>query len=886
MKKKDRDDELEREIQTHLDLEAEERIADGMSESEARDAARRAFGNVTRTQEDVRALWTVRWLEDIVQDIGYALRTLGKSPGFTSIAVLTIALGVGANTAIFSLVNAAILRPLAYPQPQRLMFLTTSGGTVSPAEYWELTEINHSFAVVGAFVTGEANLSTGDRPRRVRRASVNAELLEALAVAPQRGRWFRREETRAGGPALVILSHQLWESAFNARDDVVGQSIEIDGVIHEVIAIMPSSFDLMDKRVELWTPLQIPPSYRQFRASHFLSVLGRLNSGVSPEQAKAELASLMTSWGQRTGASGHVFTPGGHVMQMGPVLDEVVGSTRRAFWLLQAGVALVLLVAGANLASLLTVRAEARRHEVAVRTALGAGRRRLLAQFVVEGMVLLVLGCSLGVVAAWTGVHALTAAYPESLPRIGDIGVDPSVLGFTLLVSVLIGVIFALAPLRYVSERVGCTLDGFAGARLLNDRSFDSHASGPWVRGALVSGEVALSVVLVVAAALMVRTVVNLMHVDAGFERSRLVTFGVSLPAATYSTVEQRVQFYGRLFDRFSSMPEIEGVAAVCGLPPQRERNLFGTDIEDYNPPADRSELVEYYQTVTRGYFEAMRIPIVQGRTFQSTDRTGPPVAVVNEAFVHTFWNGVSPIGRRVRPRFGDQTPWVTVIGVARDVKQGGVDKPTGTEMYMLFDQLPRIFPTLSVARLSNIFGIGSMHIVLRSPSAAATLQPSITDIVREVDRSLPIIRLRDMEDVFRDSVRRPRMLMQLFGAFAALAVLLAAIGTYGVLSYVVTQQRREIGIRMALGANRGRVLGSVMRQGLKLTCVGLLAGLGSALALMRFMETLLFGVRASDPATLAGVAALVTVVAVAASLVPAVRGTRVDPIVALKDDG
>ncbi len=876
MKKKDRDDELEREIRSHLDLEAEERVADGMSEMDARYAARRAFGNVTRTQEDVRAVWARRWLDEIGQDIRYALRILRKNPGFTTIAVLTIALGIGANTAIFSLLNAAILRPLEYPQPQQLMSLTTVGGTVSPAEYWELTEITQSFSVIGAFVTGEVNLSARDRPRRARRASVNAELLEALAVRPERGRWFRREETRAGGPALVILSHQLWQSVFGAREDLVGQSIEIDGVSHEVIGIMPSGFDLMDKRVELWLPLQLAPALRQFRASHFLSLLGRLKNGVAAEQAKADLASLMASWGQRTGASGHVFTPGGHVMHMEPVLDEVVGSARRAFWLLQAGVGLVLLIACANLASLLIVRAEARRREVAVRTALGAGRRRLLAQFLAEGLVLLVLGGALGLVVAWTGVRAVTVAYPESLPRVADIEIDRVVLGFTLLVSALTGVIFCLAPLRYLSERVG--------THLLNDRTAGTPAR-PWVRRALVSGEVALAVVLVVGAGLMMRTVVNLMTVDPGFERSRLVTFGVALPVATYPTVDQRVQLYTRLFDRFSAMPEIEGVAAVSGLPPQRDGNLFGTDIENYTSPPEKSSLVEYYQTVTSDYFEAMKIPIVRGRAFQSTDRTGAPVAVVNEAFVRAFWIGVDPIGQRVRPRFGDETPWVTVIGVAKDVKQAGVEKPTGTELYLLFDQLPRIFPGIPGARLGNILGVGSMHIVLRSALPAATLLPSITNAVREADPSLPIIRLRQMEDVFRDSVRRPRMLMQLFAAFAAFALVLAAIGTYGVLSYVVTQHRREIGIRMALGAERALVLRTVLGQGLKLTCVGLIAGFAAALVLTRLMETLLFGVRPSDPATLAGVAALITAVAAAASLGPAVRATRVDPIVALKDE-
>jgi putative ABC transport system permease protein len=850
--KNDRDDQLAREIRTHFDL------------------------------EDVRAVWTRRWLDEIVQDVRYALRTLRKSPAFTTVAVLTIALGIGANTAMFSVVNAAILQPLGYPLPEQLRFLTTGSsegdrGSVSPAEYFELTELAQSFSVVGAFVTGEVNLSAGDRPRRATRASVNAELLEALAVAPERGRWFRREETRAGGPAIVLVSHELWHSAFAAREDLVGQSIEIDGTRHEVVGIMPSGFDLMDKRVELWLPLQLAPAIRQFRASHFLSVLGRLKNDVAPEQAEAELRSLMASWGERAAVTGHVFSPGGHIMHMAPVLEEIVGSARRAFWLLQAGVGLVLLIACANLANLLMIRAEVRGREVAVRTALGAGRRRLLAQFIAEGLVLLILGSAVGLVVAWTGVRALTVAYPESVPRVANIGIDPAVLGFTLMVSAVTGVVFGLAPLRYLSER--------GGGRLLNDRTLTTTAARPRVRRALVAGEVALAVVLVAGAGLMVRTVLNLMNVDAGFERSRLVTFGIAPPASTYPAFDQRVQLYRRLNDRLGAMPGIEGVAAVSGLPPRREYNRFGTDIENYAPPPERAELVEYYQTVTSGYFETMRIPILRGRAFQETDRAGAVVAVVNEAFVRTFWKDIDPIGRRVRPRFGDQTPWVTVIGVAKDVKQAGVDRPTGTELYLLLDHLPRIFPAIPAARLGNLLGNGSMNLMLRSTLPATTLQASIANAVREADPSLPIIRLRNMQDVFRDSVRRPRMLMHLLAGFAGLALLLAAIGTYGVLSYTVTQHRREIGIRMALGAERALVLRTVMGHGLKLTAVGLVAGLAAALVLTRLMETLLFDVRPNDPATLAGVAALIAAVAAAASLIPAFRATRVDPIVVLKDE-
>jgi putative ABC transport system permease protein len=881
----DHEDELKREIQTHLDLEAEERVADaGMSETDARYAALRAFGNVTRTKEDVRAVCTRRWIDEIVQDVRYAFRTLRKNPGFTIVAVLTLALGIGANTAIFSVVNAVILQPLGYPEPEKLQFLTTRFGrgsgqsSLSPAEYWELTEINQSFAVVGAFVIGDVNLAARDRPRRVTRATVNAELLEALAVQPQQGRWFRREETRAGGPALVMLSYDLWQSDFGAREDVVGRTIEVDGLMREVIGIMPAGFDLMDRHVQLWQPLQLAPAIRQYRASHFLSVVGRLKEHVTPVQGEAELASLVATWSERVGVRGHVFAPGAHVIQMEPLQDEIVGSARRVLWVLQSAVGLVLLIACANLANLLLARAGSRRREFAVRTALGASRGRLLRQFTAEGIVLSLVGAALGLGLAYASVRALTVTYPEGLPRLVDVGVDPAVLGFTILVSVVTGVAFGFVPLMQVSAA------GFE--RLLKDAG-TRGATARRVRGALVAAEVALAVVLVVGAGLMVRTVLNLMSVDPGFDRSRLVTFGVALPSATYAMFDRQVQIYQRLIDRLSAMPGVDDVAIVSGLPPQRQANGFGTDVEDYTPRPEVMDVVDYYQTVTAGYFEAMRIPIVRGRTFREADRIGAPVALVNETFARTFWKDLDPIGRRVRPRFGDETPWVTVIGVAKDVKQGGVDRATGTELYLLLEQLPRAFPNLPAlnSMLRSITNSGAMNIVVRSDLPMATLQPALAGALREADPSLPIIGLRPMDEVISGSMRGPRMLMHLFGGFAGLALLLAAIGTYGVLSYLVTQRRREIGIRIALGARRETILRSVMAHGLTLALIGVAAGLAAALVLTRLMEALLFEVRPNDPATLVGVAVLIAAVAAAASIVPAFRATRVDPIAALRDE-
>jgi predicted permease len=883
---KGRDDELKREIETHLEMEAEERVADGLSEADARYAARRSFGNVMRTEEDVRDVWRRRWLDELAQDLRYALRGLRKAPGFTAVAVLTLALGIGANTAMFSVVNAAILQPLAYPRPEQLRFVTTrfdrQGGGQSPLsvpEYYELAEMSRSFSVIGAFNIGEVNLTALDGPRRLVRATVNAELLATLAVPPDRGRWFTREETQANGPTPVLLSHDLWRSVFDSREDIVGRRVEIDGDLREIVGVMPAGFDLMDRRVDVWLPLQIPPSLRQYRESHFLGVLGRLKDGVTAGQADSELASLLANWGQRAGVSGHVFAPGDHVLQMGSPQDEMVGSARRALWMLQAAVAFVLLIVCANLANLVLARAESRRRELAVRTALGATGRRLLTQLTTEGFVLSLLGGVLGLGLAWAGMRALVLAYPEGLPRVAAVAIDHAVLGFTLLVSVAAGIGFGLAPAIPLVKN--------ALRPLLNERAASGATRArQFVRRGLVTAEVALAVVLVVGAGLMIRTVQNLMHVDVGFSSSRLVSFGVALPGSTYPNFEQQLGLYQRLLDGFGAIPGVRSVATASGLPPRRELNNFGTDIDAYTPAPDAPpDWVGYYQAVTDGYFEAMGIPLVQGRAFQPTDRVAGPVVVVNETFVRRFWKGVDPIGRRVRPRFGDRVPWATVIGVAKDVKQGGVDQAAGTEVYFLLDQLPRIFPTNPGRGVGPFRNGATMHFVLRGALPMASLQPPIATVLRQADPSLPMIRLRPMDEVVSDSLGRPRMLMHLLGGFAALALLLAALGTYGVLSFLVTLRHREIGIRMALGARRQTVLRGVLGDGLKVAALGLAIGLAGALLLTRLMGTLLFGVQPTDPATLAGVTGAISVVTILACLVPAVRATRVDPITALRQD-
>lgn len=844
--------------------------------------------------------------DELRQDLRYSVRTLLRSPGYALVTILTLALGIGANTAIFSIVNGVILRPLPYPKPEQLMYLTTQFPSlgfdqfwVSPPEYFEFREINQSFAAVGAYTTGEVNLTAGNRPLRVRSAAVDDGLLTALGIQPAMGRLFQKGEADVSGPPpapgsppllpanIVILSHELWQTAFGGRPDLIGQTIEVNGISREVIGIMPPGADVMDNRTEIWMPLGLNPSFRQNRGSHFLYLIGHLKDGVTPQAAQTELTALIQNWGERVGVKNHVFRPlpgteegrkqdpgAGHLLNMTPVQQQLVGDASRAIWMLQAAVAFILLIACANLANLMLARAETRHREFAVRSALGAGRGRLLRQFMTEGVVLSLIGGVLGLVLARVGVQAIIRLYPASLPRTSEVTVDAVVLLFTLGVSLATGIVFGLAPLLHTRAA------GLVNALKEGGGRGATGSGRHHVRRALVTAEIALAVMLVVGAGLLLRTVANLTSVDAGFDRSHLVTFSLALPQADYPQPLARAQMYQRLLDKLRALPGVQGATAMSGLPPNRPLNANDTDIDNYEaPPEGPYENVDYYQNVMSDYFETMGIPIVQGRSFHPSDAaSGGMVAVVNETLVNTFWKDKNPIGQRLRPCCGDQIPWFTVIGVAKDVKQGGVDQKTGTEFYFFVDQVAQVPAPLGIAPFL-------MNFVLRTTMPPAALRQAVEGAVREADPAVPVVRLREMDAVFDESIRRPRLLAQLLAGFAGLALLLAAVGTYGVLSYMVAERRREIGIRMALGADRGSVLSQVMRQGLILTAVGLTAGIAGALGLNRLIASLLFGVQPSDPATLLAVVSTITLIAAIACWLPAWRASRVDPAVVLRQD-
>jgi predicted permease len=828
-----------------------------------------------------------RVIADGVRDARHGLRALRRTPVFTAVAILTFAIGIGSNTVIFSIVNGVLLRPLAYPRPAQLMYLDAPGTgasqlEVSVPEYLEFQRFNTSFSHVGAFRMDETNLTAGDRAVRVRAAVVDASLMQALGVPPIQGRLFAKEETNTPRqPPVAILSFALWQSAFGGRP-VVGQHVDLGGRRAQVIGILPAGTDLMDTHTELWLPLPILPEELGARGNHNLRVIGRLKDGATIEAAQAELGLLLQTWAVRAnvppgarGHAGHVFKSAvadgrEHYLRMTPLAEQILGRAGQSIWVLQAGVALVLLIACANVANLLLARAESRQREFAVLTALGAGRGAILRKALTESMLLALAGCALGAMLARVALQALVRAYPDSLPRIEDVGIDTRVLLVSVVVAMICGLLLGLAPMRHTRAAASALKSGARG----------SSATRRHLRRGLVIAETALTVVVAVGAGLLLRTVHNLTSVDPGFQREHLLTFSITLPLPNNdarTTIigipsAERSRTYQRVLDRLRSLPGVRGASAITLLPLDRSVNGSNTEV------AGAQQIGIDYPRVMSNFFETMGIPIVQGRGFDSTDAaSGGWVTVVNEALANMQWKGQNPIGQRLRPA-GTKDQWFTVVGVAQDVKQASLDHHAEPEAYILVDQFVTDSPATWVG-----FSPATMNMVVRTTLPPSTMAPTIRAAVRDIDPTVAVARLRDMNTVVARSIERPRLLAQLLSAFAGLALLLAAIGTYGVLAYMVAERRREMGIRLALGATRGRVLGLVMRQGLVITGSGLVIGLLAALGLTRLLTTLLFEVQPADPVTLVIVILSIAVIAAVACWLPAWRASCLDPNVVLK---
>ena len=814
-------------------------------------------------------------MQTLVQDLRYGLRMLLRKPGFAAVAVITLALGIGANTAIFSVVNAVLLRPLPYREPGKLVRVYTEFPTMnlrkfwmSPPEFLDIQREAGAWESIGAWTTTGRNIGTAQEPIRVNAALITRGLIEALGVQPARGRNFTPEEDRNGGPLTALISDGLWRRSFGRQEDIIGKEVLINSQPTTVIGVMPPGYIFppgSNDPAEVWLPLQLDPANPGNRGSHFLYIIGRLKPDYSVGQARSEIESLMAGWKGENRAQ-HLPDPERHPILMVPLHEDVVGAARPAVLMLLGAVVFVLLIACVNVANLLLARAEARRREFSIRLALGAGRRRLLRQFLAEGLILVVLGAIAGIVLAKLGLKLVLAAAPDSIPRTAEIGIDMAVLAFTLGVSVISVIVFAVAPLIQLHEgelattlRAGQRTSGGSGSHRL--------------RKTLVIAEIALAVIPVIGSGLMIRAFWKLQQVDIGFDPRGVTSFSLQLPASKYQNPD-RLRFATQLEERLAALPGVRAASLATGLPPLRPINANDTDIEDYQgTPDGPAENVDYWNTVGEGYFNAMAIRTIEGRTFEPSDRndTAQKVMVINQAMARRFWQG-SPIGRRVNPGFQTPPVWFTVVGVVEDTKNLGVDKPAGTELYLLLPQ-------------TAAFGVSTrMSFVVRSQgSSAGGIAAGIRSVVNDLDPSVPVFQLQTMSDQVADSLVRPRFLSLLLGSFSAIALTLAAIGIYGVMAYSVTQRTQEIGVRVALGATTRNVLSMVVSEGLRMTVIGLAAGLTGAFLLTRVMASLLFEVSATDPLTFVFVAVGLTAVGLLACFVPARRAAKVDPMVALR---
>ncbi len=810
------------------------------------------------------------WTKEVV----HAVRGLLRRPGFTLIAVLTLGLGIGANTAIFSVVNGVVLEPLRYPDSDQLVLLTSSfpsmgfeGFWISPPEYMEVAERMRAFESLGAYNTFQASIGGDDQPERVDAAAFSWQLFQALRVSPQMGRFFGEDEDQPGGPDVAVLSHELWQRSFGGDPDILGRTIDLNGTMTDVIGIMPENFDLNESGAQLWVPLQLDWGNRNNFGSHYLFLVGRLAAGMTVESAETELRTFVERWPEDV-QSGHI-SADNHPLHMVELQEEVVGDVRPALMVLLGAVGFVLLIACANVANLLLARAQDRHKEVAVRSAMGAGHGRLLRQFLTEGVVLASLGALLGTAFAFGSLRLLQSASPGDLPRLAEVQLDGTVLLFTTAVAILTGVLFGLAPTRHVATR------DLAGALRDGGTRSTSSAGQRRLRSLLVISETALALILAVGAGLMIRSFGALNAVEPGFEPDGLLTYQVFLPSATYPGAEDQLAFNQLILDQLRAEPGVTGAAAMSGLAPARRLNANDTEFENFvvtddSPPQN----VDFYQTITHDYLETMGISVVEGRGFEpSDDANGLPVALVNRTLAETFWPGESAIGKRLRPGFGGPNPFMEVVGIVEDVKNAGLERPVGTELYFHYPQV--VFANAP----------RTMNFVVRTQGDPTELAPAARRIVWARDAALPVSGLQPMTDVMGGAMARARFLTTLLAAFAALALLLAAVGTYGVMSYAVTQRGRELGIRMAMGAQAGAVQKLVLSEGLKVAFVGLVIGIAGAWGLTGLLESMLYNIDARDPASFLLGPLVLTLVAVAACWIPARRATRVDPVTVLREE-
>jgi predicted permease len=859
--------DLKRELRSHLELEAQERERDGLPSDRARYAAQRAFGNTTLVQEEIREMSQWMSLERFGQDLRYSIRTLRRSTAFTVVAVGTLALAIGANTAIFSVIEAVVLRPLPYKEPGRLAVLN-EGTTYTDFQVWKSQ--SQTFEDMAVYYRpggrSQVTLTGPGEPESVQGAFVSSNFFPLLGAAPLAGRWFTPDE-QAQRQRVIVLSYGLWNRRFGAFPEIAGKVLSMDGVDSLVIGVMPPSFQFPSKDVQFWAPittnrywgeiLKFDPNYSRYAYARWDAV-ARLKPGVTVSRAQAEIDAINTRLEQAAPDRNRAST-----INVIPLRVNLSGNTRLAFYVLFGAVSFVLLIACSNVANLVLARGAARGREMALRTALGAGRARLVRQLLTESSVLALLSGGIGLALAAFGIRALIAFGPPDIPRLGEAALDPGVLGFALAVSMLSAIVFGLVPALKIS-RSGPQESLKSGAR-----GVSGGAGLTRVRSLLVVVEFALAVILLTGAGLLTRSFLAVEAIDPGFRPEHALTMRITLPAGT--TAARRSALDEVTLERVRSIPGVSAVGAIDSLF-NRQPGDFGLRAIDGHPPETRAQWMPLDWTTIRGdYFEAMGARLSMGRFFSSSDSLNSPlVAIVDESMARRYWRGENPIGKRFKgfDARGRNDDWLTVIGVVQDMRRHGLERQPAAHIYQWYKQ----------AASAN-----TPDLVVRTAGDPIKLAATLRNTVRSLDESAILSRATTVEQELSDQLSPRRFQMSLLGLFASIALLLASVGMYGVMHYSVAQRTHEIGVRMALGAQPANVLRMVVARGVSLAAIGLLAGLLGAWWLTRLMSGLLYDVQPSDPLTFGIVSILLITVAALASLIPAWRAIKLDPLSALR---
>jgi predicted permease len=864
------DRDLDDEMAAHLELAVEENLERGLAPAEARRQALLRFGGPQQAKEQHREARGLPFLDTLIQDLRFAFRMLRKSPGFTSVAILTLTLGIGANTAIFSVVYAVLLKSLPYPRADRLVMLyenvrlptyQNDRNEVSSGNLSDWAKQNSVFENIAAYSNRSFNLTGTGEPLRVEGELVSANFFATLEVEPPLGRVFAPEEDRFGASHVVVLSDGLWRNQFGSDPQILGKKLLLDGEGYEVIGVMPPRFHFPDLDDQLWVPLAMTPAERENRGSHYLDVFARLKPGLALEQAQAEMSRIARRLTELYPGSNT-----GQTVNIVPLQEDLAGPVRSTLLVLWGAVGLILLIVCANVANLLLARASARQREVAVRLALGASRPRLFRQLLTESTVLALFGCIFGLLLARWGVSVLKLLATSHLPRTEEFSLNTPVFVFSIVIAVFVGLISGLAPaLQTGRESVPETLK--SGSRE------STTGSRLRVRNLLVIVETALGVIVVIGAGLLLRSFLRIEQSPLGFQPQGVLSFRVIPRGQRYSGLSQRSAFYQQAIERIEAFPGVQSAAAVTFIPLTFVRGSKGFTIEGRPPIAPGQIPMAGYDVVTPGYFATMHVPLSQGRDFLWSDTPETqPIIIINEAMAKAYWPQQEPLGKRIRQGGPDdhQFSWLTIAGIVGDIRE--------------FDPLTAPRPTMyfPITQFPDPGGI-LRDWVARSVGDPLTVASSVRAAVWSVDKDLPVTRVRTMQEVWSVSIASQRLNLLLFGLFAGLALVLATVGIYGVMACNVAERTREIGIRVALGARRNDVVKLVLTQGFRLAALGLLLGVTAAFVLTRLMASMIYGVSSTDAATFFTVALLLGAVALLACYIPARRALRVDPLVALR---